>query len=181
MRVLRAGPNTGQPQLWVGAPGNVTADGNVTPEGAYGVNWASTASGSFSIQDGRGTSGYPWGGFVPYSSECHANPQVFPGSACYDGGNGTGAAYAPRFAAAARQLRTAFQFGKRLGFTFALGNEVPVLVPAPATGATGATGASASARENVYAGIFTWLERTGLAPLLARAAPRTRPALCGAH
>jgi len=76
----------GQPQCWIGTPGGLTADGNVTAAGAYGVAWASTAVGSFSIQDGRGTSGYPWGGSLAFASECHANPQVFHGDRCNDSG-----------------------------------------------------------------------------------------------
>ena len=123
------GPVRGQPQLWVGTPGNVTADGNVTAEGAYGADWASTAVGSFSIQDGRGTSGYPWGGALAFANDCHANPEVFEGSRCnddtrYAANDDDAAAYVPVFAAAAAQLRGAFRHGKRLGFKFALGNEV---------------------------------------------------------
>ena len=95
----------GQPQLWVGTPGNVTADGNVTPAGAYGVSWASTAEGAFAIQDGRGTSAYPWGGSLAYGSECHANPQVFPQNQC----NHTASEPLQAFAAAATQLRGAFE------------------------------------------------------------------------
>ena len=98
------GPVRGQPQLWVGTPGNVTADGNVTAEGAYGADWASTAVGSFSIQDGRGTSGYPWGGALAFANDCHANPEVFEGSRCnddtrYAANDDDAAAYVPVFAA----------------------------------------------------------------------------------
>ena len=95
----------GQPQLWVGMPENVTADGNITPAGAYAVKWASTAEGSFSIQDGRGTSAYPWGGSLAFGSECHANPQVYPQNRC----NHTTGDPVQAFAAAATQLRGVFE------------------------------------------------------------------------
>jgi hypothetical protein len=145
-----AGSWQGQPQLWVGTAGNVTADGNVSAAGSYGVSWASTGSGSFSLQSGKGTSGYPFGASLPYATECCANPEVFPGDKCQTNSN---IGYPSVFAAAAKQLRGAFSFGKILGYKFALGNEVPVFSPAGST-------------DDVYEGIFTWLARTGLAPLL---------------
>ena len=97
----------GQPQLWVGTAENVTADGNVSESGAYApLGWASTNDGSFSLQDGRGTSGYPFGGSLPFATECHANPEVFPGQLCHD--SPVNYSKAPIFAAAAAQLRSAF-------------------------------------------------------------------------
>ena len=91
----------------------VTADGNVSEAGAYApLGWASTSDGSFSLQDGRGTSGYPFGGSLPFATECHANPEVFPGQLCHD--KPVNFSKAPIFAAAAMSLSSVSVVGNAL-------------------------------------------------------------------
>jgi hypothetical protein len=152
------GARAGQPQLWVGSAANVSHDGNVSKAGAYesGGTWATTSSGSFSLQSGQGTGSYPFGGSLPFATECHANPDVFGGARCNAHDSQHSGADPALFAAAAKQLRGAFSFGKRLGFKFALGSEVPVFVP----------GDPQLGKRATYEGVFTWLRRTGLAKLL---------------